>query len=320
MILALLYAFFNGFNTSGTLVASPISTRSLAPRFAILVAVIGEFAGPFIFGVAVAATIGRDFLQISAVNAEVLLASVASVILWNALTWFFGIPSSSSHALAGGLSGASLMAAGIEVFKVPGLVKVLSGLVLGPVVGLVGGYLLLKLTLWLVQGASPRVNTFFRHAQTPTTLILAMGQATNDGQKSMGLITLGLVVLNMQSDFSVPSWVTFAVALTMAVGVASGGYRIIRTLGGKIYQLRPIHGFTAQAAAGAIAIGSAVIGAPVAITHIVGTTIMGVGAAERVRGVRWGVAGQIMTAWLITIPATAILAALLYLVLRGIGA
>ncbi|MGB8646792.1 MAG: inorganic phosphate transporter [Anaerolineae bacterium] len=314
-----MHAFFNGFNNSGTLVAAPISTRSLPPRVAIGIALMGEFAGPFVFGVAVAATIGRDFLEISEINLNVLLAAAVAVISWNALTWFFGFPSSSSHALAGGLIGASLIAAGLGVFKIAGLVKILGGLLLSPALGLVGGYLLLKIILALVQSAPPGINFFFRHLQGLTTLALAMGHGTNDGQKSMGLITLGLVVLRIQNTFVVPTWVTLAVAIAMCLGVVSGGYRIIRTLGGKIYQLRPVHGFTAQLAASAIVITAALVGAPVATTHIAGTTIMGVGAAERARGVRWGVAGQIMMAWLVTIPAVAVLAAIIYLVLDVTG-
>lgn len=316
VFLALLHAFFNGFNNSGTLVAAPISTRSLRPRVAIAIAVVSEFIGPFVFGVAVAATIGRDFLEVSDININVLLATLIAVISWNALTYFLGIPSSSSHALAGGMVGASLIAAGLSVFKIGGLLKILGGLFLSPVIGLAGGYILLKLILALVQNASPRISFFFRYMQAATTAALGMGHGTNDGQKSMGLITLGLVVLRTQPDFAVPGWVTVAVAISMALGVASGGYRIIRTLGGKIYQLRPIHGFTAQLAAGGIVIAAALFGAPVATTHIAGTTIMGVGAAERARGVRWGVAGQIMMAWLVTIPATAILAAIIYSILN----
>ncbi len=319
LALALLHAFFNGFNNSGALVAAPISTRSLPPRLAILLALIGEFLGPFVFGVAVAATIGRDFLQLSSLNVEVLLAAAAAVIVWNALTYSFGVPSSSSHALAGGMSGGALVAAGLGVFKVAGLLKIVFGLLLGPLLGFLAGFLLLKLVLWLVQGASPKVNIVFRYAQSVTTVLLAMGHGTNDGQKSMGLITLGLVVLGVQSDFIVPPWVTLAVAIAMALGVASGGYRIIRTLGAKIYQLRPVHGLTAQAAAGAIAIGTAEFGAPVATSQIVGTTIMGVGAAERARGVRWGVAEQIAAAWIVTIPATAAMSALFYILLRMWG-
>jgi inorganic phosphate transporter, PiT family len=317
--LTLLHAFFNGFNNSGTLVAAPISTRALAPRLAIALALVGEFAGPFVFGIAVAATIGRDFLQVSAINENVLFATAAAVIFWNAGTWFLGVPSSSSHALAGGLIGASLVAAGVEVFKVAGLLKILGGLLLGPLIGLISGYLLLKLVLWSVQGASPGVNIFFRYAQAVTTLVLAMGHGTNDGQKSMGLITLGLVVLRLQPDFTIPLWVTLIVAIAMSLGVASGGYRIIRTLGAKIYQLRPVHGFTSQLSSGTIILGITFFGLPVSTAQIIGTSIMGVGMAERVRGVRWGVVGQIMAAWLITIPATAVLAALLYFLLRMVG-
>ncbi|MGE5140693.1 MAG: anion permease, partial [Rudaea sp.] len=210
LALALLHAFFNGFNNSGALVAAPISTRALRPRLAIALALVGEFAGPFVFGIAVAATIGRDFLQVSEVNLNVLLATAASVISWNAATYFLGLPSSSSHALAGGLIGSSFVAAGLGVFKSAGLIKIVGGLLLGPVVGLLGGFVLLRLILWLVQGAPPGINVFFRDGQALTTVALALGHGTNDGQKSMGLITLGLVVLGAQSDFIVPAWVTIA--------------------------------------------------------------------------------------------------------------
>ena len=310
------FAFFNGFNNSGILVAAPISTRSLAPRLAIALAIVAEFVGPFVFGIAVAATIGRDFLDISAVNINVLLATAFVVIMWNAATWFIGVPSSSSHALAGGLSGASLVAAGTSIFKLSGLIKILGALLLGPLLGLVGGYLLLKLVLYLVQGAPPSINKFFRWLQAITTIALALGHGTNDGQKSMGLITLGLVVLGAQNNFDVPNWVTLATATAMALGVAAGGYRIIRTLGARIYRLRPVHGFTTQAASAGIMLLSSLLGAPVSTAQVVGTSIMGAGAAERARGVRWEVAGQIMMAWLITIPIVAVGAGITYWVLR----
>lgn len=306
-------------NNSGALVAAPISTRSLPPRIALAIALAGEFAGPFILGVAVAATIGRDFLQISAVSIEVLLATIGSVITWNVVTWFFGVPSSSSHALAGGLIGSSWAAAGSDIFKLQGLLKIFGGLLLGPLIGLLSGYVLLKLVLFVVQGAPPGVNGVFRRLQALTTLALALGHGTNDGQKSMGLITLGLVVLHMQSDFDVPVWVTLMVACAMALGVASGGYRIIRTLGARIYRIRPIHGLSSQAASSFIIVASSLLGLPVSSAQIIGTSIMGVGTAERVSAVRWGVAGQIVGAWLVTIPVTAILAALSYVFMRAAG-
>lgn len=318
LALMLLYAFFNGFNNSGTLVAAPISTRALNPRVAILLAVIAEFIGPFVFGVAVAATIGRDFLDIAALNMNVLLATAMAVIVWNAVTWFLGIPSSSSHALIGGLGGAAFAAAGLNVFKWDGIVKIFGALVLAPPLGFIGGYLFLKLTLFLSRGASPRVNNVFRSLQSVTTIALALSHGTNDGQKAMGLITLGLVVLGTQNDFTIPRWVTFAAAAALALGVATGGYRIIRTLGGKMYRLRPIHGLDSQAAAAAIILGSSVAGAPVATTQVISASILGAGAAERMRAVRWGVASQILMAWLVTIPIVALTAALLYLLLAWI--
>ncbi len=311
----LVYAFFNGFNNSGTLVAAPISTRALAPRVAITLAVIAEFLGPFLFGVAVAATIGRDFLDVSAINMNVLLATVICVIAWNFITWLLGIPSSSSHALIGGLSGAAFAAAGITVFKWDGLIKIFSALLLAPVVGFLAGYLFLKGTLFLARGASPRINNWFRSLQSVTTVALALSHGTNDGQKSMGLITLGLVVMNMQSDFSIPRWVTVAAAAALALGVATGGYRIIRTLGAKMYRLRPIHGLDSQAGAASVILFATVTGAPVASTHVISTSILGAGAASRSSAVRWGVVGQILMAWLITIPTVGIAAALLYLLL-----
>lgn len=315
LALIIIYAFFNGFNNSGTLVAAPISTHALPPRAAIALAVIAEFVGPFVFGIAVAATIGRDFLDISVLNVNVLLAAALVVISWNFITWVSGIPSSSSHALIGGLSGAALAAAGLGVFKLDGVLKIFLSLLLAPVVGFVSGYLLLKLVYFLGQSASPRINNAFRGLQALTTVALALSHGTNDGQKSMGLMTLGLVVLGVQTDFSVPRWVTLAAAAALALGVATGGYRIIRTLGGKIYKLRPVHGFSSQAASAAVIMSASLTGAPVASTQVIGTAIMGVGAAERARGVRWGVAGQIVGAWLITIPVTATAAALVYLIL-----
>lgn len=311
----LLYAFFNGFNNSGVLVAAPISSRSLAPRVAIALAVVAEFIGPFVFGVAVATTIGRDFLNPSAINMNVLLATAAAVIIWNYTTWFIGIPSSSSHALIGGLSGAALAAAGPSVFIPAGFIKVIGALLLAPLCGFLGGYLVLKLILFLARSAHPRINVFFRNGQVLTTISLALSHGANDGQKVMGLITLGLVVLGIQSDFAVPPWAVVASALMLALGVAAGGFRIIRTLGGRIYRLRPVHGFTSQLSSSGVIIGASLLGAPVAATHVIGTSIMGVGAADRFRSVRWGVAGQIGAAWLVTIPVVATMAAILYLIL-----
>lgn len=295
--------------------AAPISTRSLEPRAAIVVAVFSEFLGPFLFGSAIAATIGRDFIDPKAINLNVLLAMVISQILWDVTTWYLGFPSSATHALVGGLSGAAFAAAGVDVFLPGGLVRILTGLILAPVLGFAGGFAAMKIILWLVRGATPGINNVFRRGHYFTTATLAMSHGTNNGQQSMGVITLGLVLLGLQSTFVVPTWVVALVAAALAMGVATGGYRIIRKLGGQIYRLRPLHGFSSQGASGVIIIGTALIGAPVSTTQVISSSIMGVGAAERLRGVRWGVVRSILTAWLVTIPVVFGLSALFYILL-----
>lgn len=315
LALMLVYAFFIGFNNSGTLVAAPISTRSLAPRTAIALAVIFEFIGPFLFGSAIAATIGQDFINASVIDMNVLLAMALAQIIWNFATWYLGFPSSATHALVGGLSGAAFAAAGWDAFLAGGLARILVGLLLAPALGFAGGYVVMKACLWLVRGASPRVNRLFQRGHFVTTAALAASHGTNNGQQCTGVITLGLVLLGMQSAFEVPVWVMALVAAALALGVATGGYRIIRKLGAQIYRLRPIHGFTSQGSSAAIIISTAILGAPVSTTQVISTSIMGVGAAERLRGVRWGVAGNIMTAWLVTIPVVFIFSAVLYLLL-----
>lgn len=311
----LLYAFFIGFNNSGTLVAAPISTRSLAPRAAITLAVIFEFIGPFLFGSAIAATIGQDFLNPNVIDMNVLLAMVISQITWNFVTWYFGFPSSATHALVGGLSGAAFAAAGVSAFLPGGLLHILIGLILAPPLGFIGGFVVMKVCLWLVRGATPRVNRVFQRGHYLTTAALAVSHGTNNGQQCTGVITLGLVLLGTQSAFYVPVWVIGLVATALALGVATGGYRIIRKLGGQIYRMRPIHGFTSQGSSAAIIISTAILGTPVSTSQVISTSIMGVGAAERVRMVRWGVAGQIMTAWLVAIPVVFVFSALVYLLL-----
>lgn len=316
LVLMAFYAFFIGFNNSGTLVAAPISTRSIAPRAAITLAVIFEFLGPFLFGSAIALTIGRDFLNVNEINFNVLLAAVISQIVWQFATWFFRFPSSATHALVGGLSGAAFAAAGWSVFRIDGMVRIFIGLLLAPVLGFLAGYIALKVILWLARGSSPRINILFQRGHYLTTPALAMSHGTNNGQQSMGVITMGLVLLGAQATFQVQTWVVAFVATALALGVATGGYRLIRKLGGQIYRLRPLHGFTSQGSSAGVMIGTALIGVPVSTTQVISTSIMGVGAAERLRGVRWGTAGNIIAAWLVTIPVLFVFSALLYLLLE----
>ena len=315
---ALLFDFLNGFHDSANTVATMISSRAMGPRAALALNAIANFVGPFLFGVAVATTIGHEVVAEEAATMTVVLAALGGGIVWNLLTWLLGIPSSSSHALVGGLIGAAATAYGFEAILLPGLTKILLTMLISPIVGMLSGYLLMKLTLFLARGATPRINVFFKRAQMVTATALALSHGTNDAQKTMGIITMGLLAGGALSRFIIPIWVIAACAGAIALGTALGGWRIIRTLGGKFYKVRPVHSFASQIASAGVILGAALIGGPVSTTHVVSTAILGVGAAERVSKVRWGVVGQIVVAWLLTIPASALLAAASYLVIAKI--
>ncbi len=309
------YAYLNGLHDSSGLVATAISSRSINPRAALIVASLAELAGPFIFGTAVAETIGKDLIAPSAITLDVLFTAITSAIIWNLVTWYFGLPSSSTHALLGGLIGAVTITHGYQYLQFAGFAKVLIALFISPVIGLIIGYFFMAKTLDLTTHLSPRINFLFTRVQILNVIALALSHGTNDGQKSMGLITLALVAAQIQQSFVVPVWVTLLVAIAMMLGVNSAGWRIMKTIGGRIYRLRPVHAFAAQTSAAAIILGAALLGAPVSTTQVVSTTIMGVGSAERVNSVRWGVAGQIVAGWLLTIPASTLVAASLQFLL-----
>jgi len=280
---------------------------------------MAHFIAPFIFGVAVAETIGNDLINPHAVTIAVTTAAVFSAIIWNLLTWYFGMPSSSSHALVGGLLGAALYSEGPAVINIGGLIRILLALFISPPLGLATGYLLMHLTMNLFSTASPNVNIFFKRSQILTSLSLALSHGTNDAQKTMGLITMGLVSVGIQDTFEVPMWVIFLSASTIALGTAVGGWRLIRTLGGKIYKIRPVHGFVSQAASSFVIFGASLLGGPVSTTQVVSSTIMGAGAAERLSKVRWLVAQNMLFIWILTIPLTAIISAIIYFVLEQVA-
>ena len=315
---ALAFDFLNGFHDSANIVATMIASRAMSPRRALALSTVAHFAGPFLFGVAVATTIGHKVVQPRANTMAVVMAALLAAIVWNLITWFLGIPSSSSHALVGGLVGATVVGYGVDAVQPHGLIKIIVALLLSPPVGLLGGYCLMKLVFFLARGASPKINIFFKRAQTFTALALALSHGANDAQKTMGIITMGLVGAGVLEEFHVPLWVVAASASAISLGTSMGGWRIIRTLGGKFYKIRPVHGFTTQVTSAAVILGAALLGGPVSTTQVVSSAILGVGSAERLNKVRWGVAGNIVTAWLLTIPATALLAALVYLVVRYI--
>lgn len=318
IVTALAFDFLNGFHDSANVVATMISSRAMSPRRALLLSASAHFVAPFLFGVAVATTIGQEVLQPYANTMATVFAALIAAIVWNLITWFFGIPSSSSHALIGGLVGATIAGYGLEAIQPHGLIKVVIAMLLSPLAGLVGGYILMKLVLFLARGSSPRINWFFRRGQTLTALALALSHGTNDAQKTMGIITMVLVGAGVLKQFQVPLWVIAASAGTVSLGTAVGGWRIIRTLGGRFYKIRPVHAFTAQLTSAVVILAAALLGGPVSTTQVVSSAILGVGSAERLSKVRWGVAGNIVTAWLLTIPASGLLAALAYIIVRNI--
>jgi len=307
--LALLFDFLNGMRDSSNIVATMISSRAFSPQAALGLTALAEFVGPFLFGVVVAKTIGDQVVQSSALTLTALAACLLGAILWGLFTWYLGLPGSSSHALIGGIVGVVLMDAGLGAIKFAGLYKILLGLLASPLIGFAFGFLITRVIYFLVRNATPRVNGVFRNGQLFTAVALALSHGTNDSQKVMGIITLSLVVSGVLPSFQVPFWVIAASAAGIAIGTGFGGWRLIRTLGGKFYKIRPLHSFSTQLTSALVVLSASFIGVPVSTSQVVSSAIVGVGASERFGKVRWGVVGDILTSWAITIPASALLSA-----------
>ncbi len=316
IILALGFDFLNGIHDSSNVVATMISSRAFSPRVALGTTALANFVGPFLFGVAVANTIGHEVVDPKTITIEIVLAALVAAILWNLLTWFLGFPSSSSHALIGGIVGAVVIGAGWKEIMIDGLYRVLIPLFTSPIIGFLVGMVLLKIIKALCWDVTPRINEVFKRGQIFTGLALALSHGTNDSQKTMGIITLALVTGGFLKTFAVPIWVIVLCASMIALGTAVGGWRLIRTLGGKIFKIRPVDGFTAQLASAGVIITASLVGGPVSTTQVVSSAIMGVGTGERANKVRWGVAQEIITAWILTIPASALMAAGIYALLH----
>ena len=310
--LALVFDFLNGMRDASNIVATMISSRAFSPRTALGTAAIAEFLGPFLFGIVVAKTIGDDLVQSNVLTLNVIAASLVGAIVWNLVTWFLGIPGSSSHALIGGMVGAVIAGAGLDAIKFQGLTRVLIALFASPLIGFVFGFFITRVIYFLVRGASPRINNFFKRSQLVTAVVLAFSHGTNDAQKTMGIISLGLVISGNLPSFQVPTWVVFVSAAAIALGTSLGGWRLIRTLGGKFYKIRPLHSFSTQLTSGIVILGASFFGVPVSTSQVVSSAIIGVGSSERWGKVRWSVAGDIVTSWLITIPASGLISAGVY--------
>jgi PiT family inorganic phosphate transporter len=318
LILAVTFDYINGFHDTANAIATSVSTRALKPEQAILLSATANFVGA-LSGTAVAKTIASG-LAVTPDGPQgqiIVAAALVGAIVWNLLTWRLGIPSSSSHALIGGLLGAVLVASGIAAIKLEGVRdKVLVPLVLSPVLGVVIGFSLMVLLLNVLRNAHPRrLNERFRRLQILSATYMAFSHGSNDAQKTMGIITLALFTAGVLPTADVPLWVIVLAATAISFGTAAGGWRIIKTMGQRVVKLDPIHGFAAETTAATIIFGASHFGMPVSTTHVISSAIIGVGSSDRFSAVRWGVAGNIVIAWILTLPAAGLVAALAYVVL-----
>jgi PiT family inorganic phosphate transporter len=320
VLFAVAFDYINGFHDTANAIATSVATRALHPRQAIAMAAAFNFIGAFA-GTAVAKTIGAGLVDEQTTTQAVIVAALVGAIVWNLITWRLGLPSSSSHALIGGLFGATAIAAGTGAFKVDGIVeKVLLPMVASPLIGFVGAFAFMLALYWLFRGAPRKpLNRVFRRLQVLSAGFMAFSHGSNDAQKTMGIITLALFSAGVIPDISVPVWVIVVAATALSLGTAVGGWRIMRTMGHRVAELEPVHGFAAETTAATILFTTAHLGMPVSTTHVISSAIMGVGSARGPRGVRWGVARSILLAWIVTIPAAAVVAAITWLVLDLAG-
>ncbi len=314
---ALAFDYINGFHDTANAIATSVSTRALTPKRAIVIAAILNFVGALV-STGVAQTIAKDIVNPDFVTQELVIAALIGAIFWNLATWYFGIPSSSSHAIIGGMIGAAVSKVGFGVLQVQGIMKIIAALLVSPIIGIILGFIIMK-TLYFIFGkfAPSKVNQGFRKMQVLSAGLLAFNHGSNDAQKSMGIITMALIASGLQdpANLNPALWVKFACAMAMALGTAAGGWKIIRTMGGKIFKLEPINGFAADLTS-SIVIWTATafpgLHLPVSTTHVVSGSIMGVGSAKRISAVRWGVAQQMLVAWVVTIPTSALTSFLMY--------
>lgn len=322
LLIAITYVFtlINGFHDGCNVVATIVSSRSMPPRKALTLAVIVEFISPILMGTAVAATVGKGIVETEFILSKgtnyaylFILCALIGAIIWNIITWYFGLPSSSSHALIGGLIGSGICAYGIHSIEWANILfKIILMIFLTPVLGFIIGFIAMVFTNYLCRNTSPKVNSFFKSSQLFSMAFLAASHSTNDAQKSMGVVALILVVSGTQTTFYVPLWVKILSAALMALGLSVSGWKIVKTVGRGIFHLKPVHSFVSQVSAAAVIFVSGLLGSPVSTSQIVSSSIMGVGAGERVNAVRWDVVKRIVASWITTIPAAASIAAIVY--------
>lgn len=321
VILALAFDYINGFHDAANSIATVVSTRVLSPGQAVVWAAFFNFIAAFAFGTAVAKTVGAGMVDLDVVNFSVIGAGLTGAIVWNLITWYYGLPTSSSHALFGGYGGAAVAKAGFAAILWSGWTKTLIFIVVAPLVGLLVGLFTMTSTFWLFRRAAPaRVDTLFRRLQLLSAALFSLMHGANDAQKTMGIITSVLVTGGYLSTFEVPFWVVLAAHIAIGLGTLSGGWRIVRTMGTRITKLAPVGGFAAETGAAVSILIATLLGVGISTTHTITGAIVGVGATRRLSAVRWGVAGRIVWAWVLTIPAAAAVGASTYWLLALLGA
>lgn len=317
--LALAFDFLNGLHDAANAIATVVATRLLSPVFAVLFAAAGNFAAYFFVGLHVAETVGKGIIQVDAVTPAVVFGALVGAMFWNVLTWIKGIPSSSSHALIGGLLGAGMMHGGFGVVESSGTIKTIAAIFVSPLLGFGIAMALMLVTSWLFKGTSPRQsNSIFKSLHLLSSAAYSISHGGNDAQKTMGIIAVLLYSTGyMPEGFHVPHWVVLSCYLAIALGTMSGGWKIIKTMGSKLTKLNHHSGFCASTAGSIVVFGASALGIPVSTTHAITGSVVGTGAARRVSAVRWSVASRVIVAWFITIPASAIVGALFYLLTRA---
>lgn len=312
---ALAFDYINGFHDTANAIATCVSTRALTVRAAIIMAAVLNFAGAMV-STKVAATIGKGIVDKDNVTQMVVLAGILGAIIWDIVTWYYGLPSSSSHAIIGGLMGAVMAHAGSAALHWAGLQKIILALLISPVIGTFIGFVFMVIIYWTFRKKAPSgLNKGFKRLQIVSAAFMAFSHGTADAQKSMGVITMALLSYGLIPSFDVPTWVKIACAVSMGIGTAAGGWRIIKTVGHDFVKLQPVHGFCVETASAGVILGAASMGMPVSTTHVITSTILGVGLSKRISAVNWGVAQRIVIAWVLTIPASAIVAYASYLLL-----
>lgn len=319
IFLALLFDFLNGFHDAANSIATVVSTRVLTPRRAVWWAAFFNFIAFLFFGTHVAGTVGKGIVDIAFIDSNIIFGTLMGACCWNIFTWFFGLPTSSSHALMGGLIGSALVKAGTASLVPSGVIKIVAFIFISPVFGILLGLIIGIAVYWIFRKATPlRVDNFFRKGQLVSAALYSLGHGGNDAQKTMGIIASLLIsekIVSSSSGFEIPFWVVLACQAAIAMGTMFGGWRIVKTMGQKISKLRPVDGFCAETAAATTLFVTSLAGIPVSTTHTITGSIMGVGSLRRLSAVRWGVAGQIVWAWILTIPCSATIAALFYMLI-----